>query len=114
MEAPRTDNGRLEYWLRAVQDALLDQRALTAEGTTAVDRVKIALLEKDEALATANDELKKACAALAEAQTAVVEKETTLATAQTQLQQDRATLEGGTVLAGSGRVEGQGGREAKC
>jgi Zn-dependent metalloprotease len=109
MEAPRTDNGRLEYWLWAVQDALLDQHALTAEGTTAVDRVKIALLEKDEALAMANDELKKVRAALAEAQTAVVEKESALATAQTQLQQDRATLEGGTVLAGSGRAEGQGG-----
>jgi hypothetical protein len=70
----------LEYWLRAVQDALLDQRALTAKGTTAIDRVKIALLEKDEALATANDELQKARTALAEAQTAVAE-ETALATA---------------------------------
>jgi DNA repair exonuclease SbcCD ATPase subunit len=77
-----------------VHDALLDQRALTAEGTTAVDRVKTALLEKDEALATANRELQKACAALADAQTAMPEKETALATAQTQLQQDRATLEG--------------------
>jgi hypothetical protein len=64
VEAVRTDNGWLEYRLRAVQDALLDQRALTVEGTTAVDRVKIVLLEKDEALATANDELQKACAAL--------------------------------------------------
>jgi chromosome segregation ATPase len=94
VEALRTNNGWLEYRLRAVQDALLDQRALTAEGTTAVDRVKTVLLEKDEALATTNDELQKAHAALAEAQTAVAEKETALATAQTQLQQDRSTLEG--------------------
>jgi hypothetical protein len=50
-----------------VQDALLDQCALTAEGTTAVDRVKTVHLEKEWALATANGELQKARAALAEA-----------------------------------------------
>jgi hypothetical protein len=44
------------------------------EGTTAVDRVKTALLEKDEALVTTNNELQKVCAALAEVQTAVAEK----------------------------------------
>jgi hypothetical protein len=64
----------LEYRLRTVQDALLDQCALTVEGTTAVDRVKTALLEKDEALVTTNNELQKVCAALAEVQTAVAEK----------------------------------------
>jgi hypothetical protein len=57
VEALRKDNGWLEYRLRAVQDALLDQRALTREGATAVDWVKTALLEKDEALAMANDDL---------------------------------------------------------
>jgi hypothetical protein len=35
VEALQMDNGLLEYRLRAVHDALLDQRALTAEGTTA-------------------------------------------------------------------------------
>jgi hypothetical protein len=55
---------------------------LTAEGTTAVDRVKTALLEKDEVLAMANGELQKARAALAEARTAVA-AETALATAHT-------------------------------
>jgi chromosome segregation ATPase len=94
VEALRTDNDWLEYRLKAVQDALLDQRALTVEDTTAVDRVKTALLEKDEALMTANDELQKARATLAEAQTAMVEKEVALSTAQAQLQQDRTTLEG--------------------
>jgi hypothetical protein len=34
-----------------VQDALLDQRAQTTEGTSAVDWVKVALLERDDALA---------------------------------------------------------------
>jgi chromosome segregation ATPase len=94
VEALRTDNGWLEYRLRVVQDALLEQHALTAEGTTAIDQVKTTLLEKDEALATASGELQKAHAALDEAQTAMAEKETALAMMQTQLQQDRTTLEG--------------------
>jgi hypothetical protein len=93
-EALQMDNGWLEYRLRVVKDALLDQRTLTAESTTTVDRVKVVLLEKEEVLATANGELQKARAALAEAQTALVQKQTALVTAQTQLQQDRATLEG--------------------
>jgi chromosome segregation ATPase len=94
VETLRTDNGWLEYQLRAVQDALLDQRTLTTEGTTAVDRVKTALLERDEALAMANYDLQKARATLAEVQTMMAEKETALTTAQTQLQQDCTTLEG--------------------
>jgi multidrug resistance efflux pump len=62
------------------------------EDASAVDRVKAALLERDEALA--NSDLQKARAALAEAQTAAAEKETTLTTMQTQLQQDHTTLKG--------------------
>jgi hypothetical protein len=87
VEVLRTDNGWLEYRLRAVRDELLDQGVQTAEGGSAVDMVKVALLERDEAL-------KKAREALAAAQTAVAEKETALASMQAQLQQDRATLEG--------------------
>jgi hypothetical protein len=87
VEALRTDNSWLEYRLRAVRDALLDQGAQTAEGASAVELVKAALLERDEAL-------QRARTALAEAQTTVAEKETTLTTVQTQLQQDRATLAG--------------------
>jgi hypothetical protein len=83
VEALRTDNDWLEYRLRAVQDALLDQRAQTAEGASTVDRVKAALLERDEALAVANGNLQKAHAALAEVQTAAAEKETALSAAQT-------------------------------
>jgi predicted RNA-binding protein with PIN domain len=87
VEALQTYNGWLEYRLRAVWDAPLGQRAQTMEGASAVDLVKTALLEQDDAL-------QKACAALAEAQTAAAEKETTLTVAQAELQQDRATLEG--------------------
>jgi hypothetical protein len=49
--------------------------------------VKVALLERDEAL-------QKVRVTLAEVQTAAAEREMTLTTAQAQLQQDRATLEG--------------------
>jgi hypothetical protein len=87
VEPLRTDNRWLEYRLRAVQDALLDQGARTTEGGSVVDMVKAALLEPDEAL-------HKARMTLAEMQTAAAEKETALAAAQAQLQQDHATLEG--------------------
>jgi hypothetical protein len=94
VEVLRTYNGWLEYRLRAAQDALLDQHAQTMEGASAVDRVKAARLERDEALAVANGDLKKARATLAEVLNAMTEKKMTHATAQTQLQQDRAILEG--------------------
>jgi hypothetical protein len=81
VEDLQTDNDWLEYRLRAVQDALLDQRIQTTEGTSAVNRVKTALLERDGALAAANDNLQKAHAGLTEVQTALAEKETALATA---------------------------------
>jgi hypothetical protein len=79
--ALQTDNGWLEYRLRAVEDALLDQRTLTVEGTTVVDKVKVVLLEKEEVLVTANGELQKECAALVEARTTLAQRETALAAA---------------------------------
>jgi chromosome segregation ATPase len=87
VEALRTDNGWLEYRLRAVRDELLDQGVQTTEGGSAVDLVRAALLERDEAL-------QKVREALAVVQTAAAEKETTLASTQAQLQQDCGTLEG--------------------
>jgi chromosome segregation ATPase len=87
VEALRTDNGWLEYRLRAVWDELLDLGVQTVEGGYAVDMVRAALLERDEALQKAHE-------ALAAAQTAATEKETALASPQAQLQWDRATLEG--------------------
>jgi hypothetical protein len=78
VEALRTDNSWLEYQLRAVRDALLDQGAQTVEGGSAVDMVKVALLERDEAL-------QKVRATLAAVQTAAAEKEMALTAAQAQL-----------------------------
>jgi hypothetical protein len=54
---------------------------LTADGTTAVDKVKAVLLEKDEVLVTANIELQKVRATLAEAQTMMAQKKTALVAA---------------------------------
>jgi chromosome segregation ATPase len=93
VEALQTNNDWLEYRLRVMEDALVNQRTLTTEDTTTVDRVKVVLLEKEEVLATANDELQKERAALAEAHTALAQKENALITAQTQLQQDRTQAE---------------------
>jgi hypothetical protein len=62
VEALQTDNSWQEYRLRAVEDALLDQRTLTMEGTTTINRVKAMLLEKEEVLAMANGELQKVLA----------------------------------------------------
>jgi hypothetical protein len=50
VEALRTDNGWLEYRLRAMWDELRDQGVQTAEGGSAVDMVRAALLQRDEVL----------------------------------------------------------------
>jgi hypothetical protein len=50
VKALQTDNGWLEYRFQAVQGELLDQGARTAEGASAVDMVRVALLVRDEAL----------------------------------------------------------------
>jgi chromosome segregation ATPase len=87
VEALRTDNGWLEYLLQTMRDELLDQGAQTVEGGSAVDQVKAALLERDEAPQKARQDL-------AAMRTVEAEWETELASTRSQLQQDRATLEG--------------------
>jgi DNA-binding transcriptional MerR regulator len=87
VEALRTDSGWLEYRLQDVQDKLLDQGAQTVEGGFAVDQVKAALLEGDEALRKAREDL-------AAMRTVAVEWETEVASTRAQLQQDRTALEG--------------------
>jgi hypothetical protein len=83
----RPDNGWLEYQLKAVRDELLEQGAQTVEGGSTVDQVRVALLEKDEALLKAREDL-------AAVWTVAAEWETEVASTRAQLQQDRATLEG--------------------
>jgi chromosome segregation ATPase len=87
VEALRTDNGWLEYQLQVVRDAFLDQGAQAAEDASAVERVTMALLERDEALRKAREDL-------AAMRTVVAEWETEVTSTRAQLQQDRTTLEG--------------------
>jgi hypothetical protein len=75
VEALRNDNGWLEYRLRIVWDQLLDQGAQAAEDASVVKKVRSALLEQDEVLRKAREDL-----------AAVVEFETELASARAQLQ----------------------------
>jgi chromosome segregation ATPase len=87
VEAMRTDNEWLEYQLQIVLDELLNQGAQAAEDASAVDKVTAALLERDEALQKAREDL-------AAMRAVAAEWETKLASTRAQLQQDRATLKG--------------------
>jgi hypothetical protein len=57
VEALRTDNGWLEYRLEAVRDELLEQEAQAAEDAFAVVKVRTALLERDEVLRKAHEDM---------------------------------------------------------
>jgi hypothetical protein len=70
-----------------VRDTFLDQGAQAAEDASAAERVMTTLLERDEAL-------QKACEDLAAVRTVAAEWETEVASTRAQLQQDRATLGG--------------------
>jgi hypothetical protein len=87
VEALWTDNEWLEYRLQIVRDELLNQGAQAAADASAVDKVTSVLLEQDEALWKAREDL-------AAMRAVAAEWETELASARAQLQQDRATLEG--------------------
>jgi chromosome segregation ATPase len=87
VEALWTDNRWLEYQLEVVRDELLEQDAQAAEDASAVIKVRVTLLERDEALRKAHEDM-------AAVRAAAAEFETELASARAQLQQDRSTLEG--------------------
>jgi hypothetical protein len=79
MEALRTDNGWLEYRLQVMRDVFLDQGAQAAEDASAVERVMTLLLERDEALRKAREDL-------AAMRTMAAEWETEVASNRAQLQ----------------------------
>jgi hypothetical protein len=83
----RTDNGWLEYRLQIVQDELLNQGTQAASDGSAVKGVTPVLLERDE-------ELRKAREDLVAMQTVAVEWEMELASTRSELQLDRTILEG--------------------
>jgi chromosome segregation ATPase len=86
IEALRTPNGWLVYRAEALRDQLPQPDAQAAEDVSAVEREKMALVDQDEAL-------QKALEDLAGVQTLAAEWEADVASIRAQLQQDRATLE---------------------
>jgi hypothetical protein len=57
VEALLTDNGWLEYRLQMVRDELLSQGTQAASDASVVEKVMSALLERDEALRKAHEDL---------------------------------------------------------
>jgi chromosome segregation ATPase len=86
VEALQTDNGWLEYRIEVMCDELLEHDARAVEDASAVAKVRTTLLERDEALRKAREDL-------AGARTVVAEWETEVAATRAQFQQDRVTLE---------------------
>jgi regulator of replication initiation timing len=66
IEALRTDNGWLVYRAEALRDQLLESDAQATEGASAVEKVRTALVDRDEALQRAREDLAKAHALAAE------------------------------------------------
>jgi chromosome segregation ATPase len=86
VEALRTGDGWLAYRAEALWDQLLELEAQTAEGASAVEKVRTALVDRDEALQRAREDL-------ARARTLAAEWETEVASVRAQPQQVHATLE---------------------
>jgi chromosome segregation ATPase len=87
VKALRTPDGWLAYRVEALQDQVPELDAQAAEDISAVERVKTALVDQDEALQKAREDL-------AGARTLAAEWEAEVASVRAQLQQDRATLDG--------------------
>jgi chromosome segregation ATPase len=60
IEALRTGDGWLVYRAEALRDQLLELEAQTAKGASAVEKVRTALVDRDEALQEAREDLAKA------------------------------------------------------
>jgi chromosome segregation ATPase len=87
VEALRTADGWLVYRAGTLQDQLLELDARAAEDVFVVEKVKTVLVNRDEALQKAREDLVGARALAAE-------WEIEVAAVRAQIQQDRATLEG--------------------
>jgi quinol monooxygenase YgiN len=79
VEALRIDNGCLEYRLQVERDELLEQDAQAVEDASAVAKVRTVLLEWEEALRKAHEDM-------AAVRVAAAEFERELASARAQLQ----------------------------
>jgi hypothetical protein len=83
----RSPDRWLVYRVEALLDHSPEQDAQAAEDTSAVERVRTALVERDDALRRAHEDL-------AGARSVAAAWEAEVASAHAQLQQDRTTLEG--------------------
>jgi hypothetical protein len=87
-EALRSPDRWLVYQVEALLDQPPEQDAQAMEDASAVEKVRTALVERDDALCRARKDL-------AGAHSVATEWEAEVASARAKLQQDRATLEGG-------------------
>jgi chromosome segregation ATPase len=87
VEAMRTPDRWLVYQAEALLDQPPEQDAQAAKDVSAVERVKTALVDQDEALHKAREDL-------VGARTIAAAWEAEVASARAQLQQDRTALEG--------------------
>jgi chromosome segregation ATPase len=85
VEASRTNDGWLAYRAEALRDHLLKLEGQSTDGASAVEKVRTALIDLDEALQRAREDL-------AGAHTVVAKWEVEVASVRAQLQRDRATL----------------------
>jgi hypothetical protein len=86
VEALRSPDRWLAYRAEALLDLPLEQGAQAAGGASAVERVRTALVERDDALRRAREDL-------AGAHSLATAWEAEVATARAQLERDRAALE---------------------
>jgi chromosome segregation ATPase len=87
VEASRTNDGWLAYRAEALRDHLLELEGQSTEGASAVEKVRTALIDRDEALQRAREDL-------AGAHTVAAKWEVEVAYVRAQLQRDRAALWG--------------------
>jgi chromosome segregation ATPase len=76
----------LAYRAEALRDHLLELEGQSTEGTSAVERVRTTLIDRDEALQQAREDL-------ARARTMAADWEAEVASVRAQLQRDHAALE---------------------
>jgi hypothetical protein len=72
VEALRTEDGWLAYWAEALRDQLLELEGQSTEGASAVETVRIALVDRDKALRRAREDLAGAHAVAVEWEAEVV------------------------------------------
>jgi hypothetical protein len=106
VEALRTPDGWLAYRAEVPRDQLPEMDAQAAKDISAVERVKTALVDRDEVLHKARGDL-------VGARTLAAEWEAEVASVRAQLQQDRATLEGARAWQSQAEEKAKGAEELR-